>query len=710
MNHTTGHNTPPDNLPIDVLMEGLKNVWAHKYILILVSLAVAIGVYFGSSYIPPRYASTVTLSIDGAIDGKASWEDNSNSALLNKPFLNTQYEILTSRDLAELVAQNPEATACVEDPKASGQLLDRRALVFDLMKNVEITPVSNTPLFKITAKCSTAAAAKSTADLYASEFMRFKYMEFSSGKESVTQWMSSRMNELKETLIQAEDELQSYKEQETVYSSQVGDAIEEVEISRLLNAYSDEQQKLASLSAVNEQIAALGDNYQIDELMTITAIREDRIVSQLLAELAGVKARYEGSLELYTAEHPSLSGEKVQYEQLLRQLQTQVKMVSQGISKQLEASRASIANLERDIEASKTKSIIHDRKKSELARLEQNVEVNRDLYRNFMARVNDLVHAHGYMGEQIKVVGKAYEPGKPYTPNEKLYAILAFMGTFTLLAAFFLIRGVRDSTLKAPTDVELKLSALLLGYLPNVKSNDSNLAYEGYTSNSRSVFSEAIRSIRTSLSLLTMQQKGKVTVVTSSVPNEGKSTVALNLAASFGQLERVLLIDADVRRPSLVNALGLRESSGGLMNVLSHENALADCIFRHQQGKYDFMPAGRLSAKFYNNPASPRDPFELLSLEDYSALIESLKKHYDHIIVDSPPVCGISDARILAASSTSVVYVVAAFQTNSRLIKRGLRELQAANANIAGIVLNKVNIEKMRQYDYEGYYTSYESA
>lgn len=710
MNQTAGPKTQSESLPIDVLMEGLKNVFANKWKLLLISLAIGVGAYFLSSYIPPRYASTVTLSIEGAIDGKASWEDGAASSTLNKPFLNTQYEILISRDLAERVAQNPSATACSEQPDASGQPSGGNARVFDLMRSVEITPVRNTPLFKITARCSTALAAKETAELYATEFISSKYDEFSTGKDNVTQWMSGRMNELKEKLLQSESELQSYKENETIYSSQVGSAIEEVEITRLLNAYSDEQKKLAGLSAVHEQIEALGDDFQIDELMTITTIREDRIVSQLLAELAGVRARYEGSLELYTNDHPSINNEKVQYEQLLRQLQAQVRMVSQGIGKQLSASRAAIANLERDIEMSKSKSIVHDRKKSELGRLEQNVEVNRDLYRNFMERVNDLVHAQGYMGEQIKIVGKAYVPGAPFSPNEKLNAGLGFTGAFGLLFMFFLIRGLRDSTLKAPTDVELKLSALLLGYLPHVKSNDSTLAYDGYIGNSRSVFAEAVRSIRTSLSLLNMQKHGKVTVVTSSVPNEGKSTVALNLAASFGQLEKVLLIDADIRRPTLVNTLGLRESSGGLMNVLSNEHNVSECIYHNQQGKYDFMPAGRLSAKFYNNSESPRDPFELLSLKDYAGLIESLKQQYDHIIIDSPPVCGISDARILSASSTSVVYVVAAFQTNSRLIKRGLRELQDANANIAGIVLNKVNIEKMRQYDYDGYYTSYDPA
>lgn len=707
MNFDSDPKAQREVLPVDMLMEGLKNVFANKYKLILLSVSAGVAAYFLSGLLPERYASTVTLSINGAIDGKASWQDASEEALLNKPFLNTQYEILTSRDLAERVAHNPDATDCTQaegkEPSSSA------SLVFDLMRNVEVSPVRNTPLFRITAKCSSGASAKATAELFATEFISSKYSDFNTDKEDVTQWMSSRMNELKEKLIAAEADLQDFKETQAVYSSSMGGAIEEVRISQLLNAYSSEQEKLAGLRAVHEQIQALGDDYQMDELMTISSIREDRIVSQLLAELAGVKARYEGSLELYTKDHPSINSEKVEYEQLQRQLQAQVHMVSQGIAKQLSASTAAIANLERDIELTKSESIALDRKKSELSRLEQNVEINRELYRNFMERVNDLVHAQGYMGEQIKIVGKAYEPSQPFAPNEKLNAALAFAATFALIFFFYLIRGLRDSTLKAPTDVELKLSAILLGYLPNVKSNDSALAYDGY-SNTSSVFSEGVRSIRTSLSLLNMRQKGKVTVVTSSVPNEGKSTVAVNLAASFGQIEKVLLIDADIRRPTLVNTLGMHESSQGLMNVLINERSINECIYKNHKGKYDFMPAGWLSATFLNNPGSPKDPFELLSLEDYRGLLDLLRGQYDHIIVDSPPVCGISDARVLAANSTSVVYVVAAFQTHSRLIKRGLNELKAVNANIAGIVLNKVNIEKMRQYDYEGYYTSYDPA
>lgn len=711
MNHTHAQAAPNEPLPLMYFLEGLRNVLANKYMILLVGISSALAAYFLSSYLPPKYTSTVTLSVTGSADGKASWNDSATEAQLNKPFLNTQYEILTSRDLAERVANHFGLTSCSKPDATTTAAPDLNALTFDLMRNVEIVPVRNTPLFKINAHCGSPEAAKAAAELYATEFINLKREEFSNDKDSTTEWMNSRMDKLRNQLTVAENALQNYKEKEALYSSSIGGAIEEAEVEKLLTAYSEEQRKVANLEAIHEQMSTLGDEFQIDELMTITAIREDRIVSALISQLAELKAAYESALEMKTAAHPSLDIDRIQYQQLVIQLRDQVRMVSKGLDKQLVASRASLNNLKREIDAAKSVSIVLDGKRNDLNRLEQNVEINRELYRNFIERVNDLVHAQGFIGENLKVVGKAYLAGQPSSPNAKLIAIAAFVATTMLLALFFVLRGFRDSGLKGPADVEYKLNSILLGYLPKVKSNQSHLAYQGYVSNSRSPFSEAIRSIRTSLSLLNINKKDCiVTVVTSSIPNEGKSTVALNLAASFSQLGKVLIIDADVRKPTLLGSVGLPDSSGGLMNALANDRPFNECVYQAPDSKYDIMPAGKLSAKYHNNPSSPKDSFELLALNDYQRLIENLRQHYDHIIIDSPPICGFSDAKILAASATQVIYVVAAFQTQTALVKRGIKELQSAGVNLAGIILNKVNIEKMRHYGYDSYYEYYQQA
>ncbi len=707
MNQAPHGHTSAEPLPIDILLNGVRNVFAHKYKIALISIVAGVGAYYAAGFIAPKFASTVTISVEGTVTGRAGWEDSTGPTMLDKSFLYTQFEILTSRDLAELIATETDAppvcTATEEQIATHGPT---QAFAYDLMRSIEVVPVRNTSLFRIKATCNDPEVAKMVAELYADGYKQFQYGDFRSEKSETTGWMNEQMNTLREALSQSEKELQEYKEKEAVYSSRLDEAVGNVEVESLLSAFSAEKERQAQLTAVHQQIRQLGEYYDIDDLTAISRIREDRIVSQLLAELSEITANYNQLKQTYMDDHPSLQDERVRYNEKMRQLRSQVDMVAKSIAQQLAASRSAVANLEAQLKASKTESISQDRQRAVLAQLEQNVEVNRGLLRSFMERVTELTHAQGFVGTPIKVVNRAYVSRTPVSPNKKLFAVLGFGSVFSLLSGFFMIRGLQDTTVKAPAEVELKLSALLLGYLPRVKTNRSDLAYNGYLESSNGVFSEAVRSIRTSLTLLGMNQPHKITVVTSSVQNEGKSTVALNLASSIGRLEKTLLIDADVRRPTMAKSLGFPESATGFINAISDGIELTECIYPGQPGNCDFMPTGRASALFYNDANSPGSPLELLSSAKCRDLLNTLSEHYDHIIIDAAPVCGVSDTKVLCANATQVVYVVAAHETDSRLVKQGIRELEQAQVKVAGVVLNNVDMKKLQSYGYGGYYSS----
>ena len=202
------------------------------------------------------------------------------------------------------------------------------------------------------------------------------------------------------------------------------------------------------------------------------------------------------------------------------------------------------------------------------------------------------------------------------------------------------------------------------------------------------MFSEAIRTIRTSILLSGEHNKSKVIAVTSSLPGEGKTTIAMNLAFSLGQMESVLLIDADMRKSSIGKFSLLPLQSAGLADLLEDTASVADCIHRLEFDGIDLLPAGK----------SPLNPLELLSSQRFSYVINSLAKHYDRIIIDSPPINLVSDGLVLASHADTVLFVVKADSTTHSDAMSAVSRLMNVNAPLFGAILNKVNFNKIVKY------------
>ena len=216
-----------------------------------------------------------------------------------------------------------------------------------------------------------------------------------------------------------------------------------------------------------------------------------------------------------------------------------------------------------------------------------------------------------------------------------------------------------------------------------------------------SEFNEAIRTIRTGISLDNLEQPHKVILIASSIGGEGKSTVALNLAHAFAQLENVLLLDADMRRPSIARALNLPKDMPGLSELLAEKSELAECVVRGGEGKVDVMSHGFI----------PPDPLQLLSSQRLANALLALRGRYDRIIIDSPPLLPVSDGLVLSKQADAVVFVAKSDATSTRHIKQGLELLAGINARVIGVVVNQLDTRKAAKYSdygYGGYYESYE--
>jgi len=246
----------------------------------------------------------------------------------------------------------------------------------------------------------------------------------------------------------------------------------------------------------------------------------------------------------------------------------------------------------------------------------------------------------------------------------------------------------------------------MLGLVPLIQRDKSlpdtpeNAMARAFAHTDHHGFKESVRTLRTSLTLASLESPAQVLLFTSSVPAEGKTTTSLNLAAAYGQMEKVLLIDADMRRPTVAKQLRLPAGSKGLSNAVANPETLDDSIYHLEDMNIDVIPAGII----------PPNPLELLSSKNFSNILAELKGRYQRIIIDSAPMQAVSDALYLSTLSDGVVYVIKADATKDKLIKGGLTRLDDSNARILGVVLNQVDVEKEARYGghYGGYYDTYE--
>jgi capsular exopolysaccharide synthesis family protein len=254
-----------------------------------------------------------------------------------------------------------------------------------------------------------------------------------------------------------------------------------------------------------------------------------------------------------------------------------------------------------------------------------------------------------------------------------------------------------SNTLNSTSDVEQRLGVPALGTLHKIKG----FAQKGFISelaffnDTQSTFAEAVRTVRTSVLMSALDHPHKVVVVTSSVPEEGKTTLSFNLACALGQVKKVLLVDGDLRRPKIGRLVGRDNKLPGLADLVAGQAQVSQCVFFDQRAGIHILSAGTV----------PPNPLELLSSKRFEDVLLKLKEAFDVVVIDSAPLQLVSDAQVLSQFASSVIYVVKADATAYQVAQNGLKKLRRVDAPVLGVVLNQLDLEKAEKYygEYSGY-------
>lgn len=616
--------------------------WSILILALLLTLLAVLVVFS----ITPTYRGTSTVLIEAQQAKYVSIEEVYGLDSGNKEYYQTQYEILKSRRIAERVIDSLNLTALEElNPPKEDSLFSVRDVLISLMILDDVSLFS-----------------EQVREAIIERFMERVHVELVKGTQLARIAFDSESPQIAAEVTNAiarayiDDQMESRLEMTRQATQWLGERID------VLKSNLDQSEKVLQEFLVSESLVDVGG------VSTLTAQRLDELTTQVV----GSRQRVSELSKRYGPKHP--------------------KMV---------AARAELESAERDLKSSKREIQDIGKKEVTLRELKREVAINRQLYDTFLNRIKETNEAMELQSANARVVDSAVAPIKPVKPKKMLIVALVFIGSIFLGVMLAFLREALDKTFKSASDVEEKLGLPMLGMLPLIKADKKdgfNAAFAMLDEASTS-FAESIRTIRTGIVLSSLDNPHKIIVTTSSVPGEGKSTTSINLAIAIGQMERVLLIDADMRRPSVAKSFGLDRKGVGLSELVAGTAEASSCIHTIKEAGIDVITAGMI----------PPNPLELLSSDRFIRVLEELEKKYDRIVVDSAPVQAVSDSLVLSQHAKAVIYVIKADSTSEQIVKTGVQRLQQYNAPIAGVVINQVDTEKAAKYGYEygGYYDYY---
>lgn len=686
----------------------------------------------------PIYRATATLIIEPKQQKVVSVEELYGVDTGKAEYFQTQFEILKSRSLAKKVIQALNLAAHPEfnKPKEEG----KESIGFDwrswlpiktpeppvsssvsadpidgltdaFLARLTIAPIRNTQLVKISFDAASPELAMRAANAVGQAYIDSNLDARSEGTKLASSWLAARLDGLRAKLAESEKRLHAYLEQERLVNvsgavsgegAQVSGvlALSANQLSEMTQRHIDARRARLEAETLYNQVVGLGDKLQ-DKIEAVPAVFNDPTVRDLKQQESESQAKLSELEQRYGAQHPERVAVESHLKAVRASLHKQITSVVNGLRHQLDAARANEAALSRQIDQVKGEIQGISRKEGQLKELEREVESNRNLYEMFFTRLRETSEAGDLQPSNARIVDPAPLPITPFKPNKKAGGAIAFV--LALMAGIglaFLIELMDKSFKGSVEEVERKLGLPLLGLIPLFKQRGAGQidVPDIYLNDRTSMFAESVRTIRTGIMLSSLDNPHMNILVTSSTMGEGKSTVSLSLAMSIAQLSsKVLVIEADLRRPNLAKHCGLSPKMPGLSNLVAHTAAIEDCIHHFEAGNIDLMPAGVI----------PPNPLELISSRRFAEVIAELEEVYDAIIFDAPPLQPVSDALALSRLARSVIYVVQAEKTPVQVVRSGLDRLRKVRAPLTGVVLNQVDVDKGRRYYGEHYYGGY---
>jgi len=533
-----------------------------------------------------------------------------------------------------------------------------------------------------------AAAANAVGEIYIETQIAAKL----GITEKASQWLGGRLDELRIRLDASEEKLQRYREQENLVDIDGAVTMVDNEVTLLTEQLSEARTELMQLKTIAQLINKHGVS---DKFKFISELKDQESIKSANEQLLNSELKNVELSKTYGPKHPVMLASSEEVQLLKTRLNNKVSGFIDSVDQSVLNAEDKLARLLSELSVTKSKYQEITHKELNFHKLLRDVEANTNLFNQFLRRSKETQVTGDFNSEPVTFVEKAMEPRYPIKPNKKKLIAIAFIFSFAFGIGLAVLRELLNDTFKSASDVESILSQRLLGTIPLLKLNKGeDINTHHFFDNSDKAFSESVRTLRTNFLLTHLDSGNKVIEVTSSLPNEGKSVVSVNLATALAQIENVILIDADMRKPSLCKKYGIPAYHPGIANLIAGTEKFEDCIYVDEKSGVTIMPCGQL----------PPNPLELLSSDKFNQVLEMVKIKFDKVVIDTAPIQAVSDALIISKYADSILYVVKSDDTRTGIVKMGIGKLLQANAKVGGVVLNQLDMNTVSKDEYAYYY------
>ncbi|MGH6900401.1 MAG: GumC family protein [Geminicoccaceae bacterium] len=549
--------------------------------------------------------------------------------------------------------------------------------------------------FTSTDPLKAAGIANQIAEQYVEEQLGTKQ----GAAARAARWLRGRIAEMRERLLVSETAIANFKVDNELIDSQ-GITLNSAQLtalhSQLIETRAQRAEKESKLGLLH-RLRSEGEGFEaVNEIILSPVIANLRTLqTELIRQEAQLK-------EEYGPRHPKFIQLTAERQKLADRIRGEVQNIISAFESELSSLRNRERALEASLEQAKRSVAVGQRAAVQLNELEREAEATSELYKALLERYKKLSEQQETIEAGAEVISTAPVPNGPSFPQPKLIIAVGFTSSLVVAGLLAMIVESFRSGLRSTRQIESALGVSCLSHVPQVKVKDGCQPYHFPTRKPRSAYAEAIRAVHVGLQFAQLDRAPRVVLVTSSLPGEGKSTLALSLAAAAAASgHKTLIMDLDLRHPSIRPALSQPVMAPGIVELVTGEVSLEDALYTDPgQPNLDMLTVRR----------SPANPTDVLASKQMTQLVAKLRPRYQLIVLDTPPILGLTDAKVAMRLSDAALFVVRWAKTKTEVASNGFQALRACRAPIAGVVLTQVDLAahaKGAYGDAAAYYGSY---
>ena len=691
-----------DALSVDVMRHGqtdegnelhlrdyLEILLRRKWIVVVFMCSVILTVAVASYSIIPLYKATATIQLKGIKNNLLSFEN----AYEGGSNLETQYNILKSRNMAQRVHLSFPSDYRINSfssrslLRSDNKKLQSPVSLGDVMRGMEVVPVKNSDMVNLVFISEDPVFASKAANAYADEYVNYTRDSKLGPTQSGSVRLEKEVDDMRNKLETSEEKLNHFISNSKYLYTKSDQNFENLltqKLSKLSNeldqATSD---KITKESAFNE-IKKEGVDYEI--------ILGNSMIQSLTMDRIKLETEYSKLLKIHKPAYPKMIYIKEEIDKINSTIETEKTKVINTVESDYRLALQKERFLSEALDSVQKEVNVFQRTMVKFQILSREVDTNREIYRSLLQRYKEVDISAALTDSDVQIIDRASVPKGPFKPRWVFNLVLSIV--FGFAGGVFLVFFVEyfDNTVKTEEDIA-KISRLpMLGKVPSSDNGPKKLLKDNTEHNT--AFAEAFRSISTCIQFSNADRPPKQILVTSPIEKEGKTLIATSIAMSLiSSQERGVIIDADLRRPDIHELFDI-DNSVGLSSFLAGISEFEGLVRKSPYEGLDVICAGPI----------PPNPSELLNSSRMKELIDALSAVYDYVIIDSPPVLGMSDSLVLSTVIEGVVVVVKANSTPKEALIQTSYSLNSVNAKMLGVILNGVQIKK--KYAQSSYYHS----